>query len=234
MTMPAANTMLVSALAAIAAALVAGLAEAVLAGVGFWPGVCAAGFAAITAAPAGFALALLVRTLWRSWRPLADDPARAAGGLAFAALAILLAASAGWAGAGLAASLTHVPRLAALTVGAAAVVAGAIAALASAPAVHALARHVPAARIEKAAATLAAALSLLLWPIAPYLTIFAVVLIAGHLVPSVRRRGAAIAVVSAAVALAALTAYASVSRPEALVDARKAPIGGLAIRASGR
>jgi hypothetical protein len=230
--MPA-NSMLVSALTAIAAALVAGLAEAVLAGVGLWPGVCAAGFAALYAAPAGFALALLVRALWRSWQPIAD-PARAAGALAFAALAILLAASAGWAGARLAASLTHVPRLAALTIGGAAVVAGAIAALASAPAADALARIVPAARIERAAAILAGVLSLLLWPIAPYLTFFAVALIGGHLVPSLRRRGAAIAVVSAAVALAALTAYASVSRPEALVDARKAPIGGLAIPASVR
>jgi hypothetical protein len=226
--------MLVSALAALAAALVAGLAEAVLAGAGFWPGVCAAGFAAMYAAPAGFALALLVRALWRSWRPLADDPARAAGGLAFAALAILLAALAGWVGARLAASLTHVPRLAALTIGAAAVVAGALAALASAPAARALARIVPAARVPSAAAGLAAVLSLLLWPIAPYLTIFAVTLVAGHAATGLRRRGAAIAIVIAAAALAALTAYASMTRPEALVDARRATIGGLAIRASGR
>jgi hypothetical protein len=226
--------MLVSALAAIAAALVAGLAEAVLAGAGFWPGVCAAGFAAMYAAPAGFALTLLVRALWRSWRPLADDPARAAGGLAFAALATLLAALAGWVGARLAASLTHVPRLAALTIGASAVVAGAIAALASAPAARALVRIVPAARVPSAAAALAAALSLLLWPFAPYLTIFVLALLAGHVATGLRRKGAAVAVVIAVAALAALTAYATSSRPEALLDARRAPIGGLAIRASGR
>jgi hypothetical protein len=187
-----------SAVAAVAAALLAGVAEAFTSGAGWWTGVSVAAYAAIYSVPAGLVASLLVRALWRSWAPIAGEPgmdgqaaeeapdaARAAGGLAFAALAILLVAAAGWLASVFAASLTHVPRLAALTVALAAVTAGAIAALVSAPAARALAalarrRAITAAHIPDAAAALAAALSLLLWPVAPYLAVQAVTLIATH------------------------------------------------------
>jgi hypothetical protein len=186
-----------SAVAAVAAALLAGVAEAFTSGAGWWSGVSVAAYAAIYSVPAGLVASLLVRALWRSWAPVAgersaaseaDDPpdaARAAGGLAFAALAILFVAGAGWAASSLAASLTHIPRLAALTVALGAVAAGAIAALVSSPASRALAalarrRAITAAHIPDAAAALAAALSLLLWPVAPYLAVQAVTLFAAH------------------------------------------------------
>ena len=187
-----------SAVAAVAAALLAGVAEAFTSGAGWWSGVSVAAYAAIYSVPAGLVASLLVRALWRSWAPVAGepgaaseaadespDPARAAGGLAFAALAILMIAAAGWVASVLAASLTHVPRLAALTVAVGAVAAGAIAALVSSPASRALAalarrRAITAAHIPDAAAALAAALSLLLWPVAPYLAVQAVTLIATH------------------------------------------------------
>ena len=187
-----------SAVAAVAAALLAGVAEAFTSGAGWWSGVSVAAYAAIYSVPAGLVASLLVRALWRSWAPVAGersaaseaadeapDAARAAGGLAFAALAILFVAAAGWVASILAASLTHVPRLAALTVALGAVAAGAIAALVSSPTSRALAalarrRAVTAAHIPDAAAALAAALSLLLWPVAPYLAVQAVTLIATH------------------------------------------------------
>lgn len=188
-----------SAVAAVAAALLAGVAEAFTSGAGWWSGVSVAAYAAIYSVPAGLVASLLVRALWRSWAPIAGQPgtaseaaadqapdaARAAGGLAFAALAILWVAAAGWVASVLAVSLTHVPRLAALTVALGAVTAGAIAALVSSPASRALAalarrRAITAAHIPDAAAAVAAALSVLLWPVAPYLAVQAVTLIATH------------------------------------------------------
>jgi len=187
-----------SAVAAVAAALLAGVAEAFTSGAGWWTGVSVAAYAAIYSVPAGLIASLLVRALWRSWAPLAGegapDPARAAGGLAFAALAILFVAAAGWTAAAAAGSLTHVPRLAALTVALGAVAAGAIAALVSSPASRGLAalarRHtVAAARLPDAAAVVASVLSLLLWPIAPYLAVQAIALIAAHRVAAHLPRG---------------------------------------------
>jgi hypothetical protein len=187
-----------SAVAAVAAALLAGVVEAFTSGAGWWSGASVAAYAAIYSVPAGLALSLLVRALWRSWAPVAGaasrdtaggesppDAARAAGGLAYAALAILLVAAAGWIASAAAASLTHVPRLAAMTVALGAVAAGAIAALVSSPAARGLAavarrRAITAAHIPDAAAALAAGLSLLLWPVAPYLAVQAVTLIVAH------------------------------------------------------
>ncbi len=138
-----------SAAAVLAATVAADLVEALMDG----PGASSAGRAAAWTVPAGLVLSLLVRALWRGWRPLAparaaNDPAsrasgaeardpaagrearaRALGGLFAGALAVLLVGAAGWSGAVAAGSLTHVPRLAALTVGLFAVAGGAVAAL---------------------------------------------------------------------------------------------------------
>lgn len=188
MRAPRVHRLLVSAAAAIASALVAGLVQAVLDGGDVGP----AARAAAWCVPAGLVLSLVVPPLWRSWKPLVrgapDDsssPARAAGALAFAALAILFIAGSGWLAARAAGSLTHVPRLAALTVALGAVAAGLIAALVSYPTTRALAtlarrRPITAAHIPRAALALAALFSLLLWPLAPYLAVFAVSLAACH------------------------------------------------------
>lgn len=194
---------LTSAAATIASALVAGLVQAVLSDTGWGPAVGAAGIAAAYIAPAGLVLSLVVRALWRSWQPLArdatdDEPAaaRAAGALAFAALAILFIAAAGWLAAHAAGSVTHVPKLAALTVALGAAAGGVIAALVSYPATRALAalarrRPITAAHISRAVVALAALFALLLWPLSPYLAVFAISLIAFHALAARSISGAA-------------------------------------------
>ncbi|HWM87289.1 MAG TPA: hypothetical protein VNO33_15665 [Kofleriaceae bacterium] len=219
-----------SAAASVAAALVAGLTESLVSGIGWWAGVLATGAAAAIAVPVGLLVAPLARGLWRR-----ADPG--AAGLWAGAGAVLFVTLAGWIAATASASLTHVPRLAALTVGLCAIAAGAIAALVSVPATRGLAALEQGRPSARTAALLGCALSLLLWPVAPYLAALGISSIAAHSLAArlhrapERRLVLGIGLV-AAVALAALTLHAASDR-QALLDARRAPVGGLVIRAAG-
>jgi hypothetical protein len=227
-----------SALAALGAAVAAGAAESALAGTGWWAGVAATGFAAAYAAPLGAGAALSARALWRSWRPLAiadadgegaagnkaaagraaaEAGARVAGALGFAVAALLLVAAAGLAGVAAASSLTHVPLLAALTVGLFAVASGAVAVLLSIPVTRAVAAAVLAfdrrerargrpgvtpARVLAVASALGGALATCLWLAVlvrssragaslgpgPYLATFALALALAHALAARLRR----------------------------------------------
>jgi hypothetical protein len=230
-----------AAASAAAAAIAAGVAEALRCET-FWAGIVAAGFAAAVLAPVGFALVLAGRALWQSWRPTAAalPGARVAGAFAYAVLAAALVGAVGSAGTLAAASLTHVPRLAALTVGLFAVAGGLVAALVSFPAWRGLSALLGLLEGRtRIAAACAAALAVWISVVAlapgawPTLATFALALVAAHILFA-RRRVLGVAVAAGSIALA-LLAVRGLS-DAALREARShAPVAGFAIdRLCGR
>jgi hypothetical protein len=154
---PALHAAALAVAAALAGGAVDGLGRASVAGAA-----TAIARTALMLAPLGFALVLAARLLSRSWRPLELPRARLRGGVAFALLAAFLVGAAGWAGTAAAHSLTHVPRLAGLTVAAFAAGGALVAALLSLPAIRALSALLTDERARRAA-IFASALALLGW-----------------------------------------------------------------------
>ncbi|HTE52037.1 MAG TPA: hypothetical protein VK698_14385 [Kofleriaceae bacterium] len=252
--------------AALAAAIAAGAVESLVAGAGPWSAAAATGCAALFAAPVGFAASASARALWRSWRPLAIEPsaapiasARVAAALGFALAAALLVGAAGSLGSLAATSMTHVPTLAALTVGGFATGGALLAVVLSVPATRALAGlfapldrprgpdrlAVSPARVLAVGAAIGGAAAVLAWlallvaawgrtdiGAAPYVVTAALALVGAHAVAARlgrRARPAGVAVVIVAAALAVATIVA-VRDGAALGDARlRAPVGGRAI-----
>jgi len=238
-----------------AAASLAGLVEGALyrgqgeAGAPIAAVVCAAGIAALYAAPLAFAIALAARGLWRAWRPVLAPEGREAdgpllfGGAVYAALALTALGAAGY-GAALLAVVGRGPaaRVSAPVPAAALAAAAALLLAASRPAALALAGVARALGLRRPRACLVAVvamagiLALAIWlgvvgpalaridyGVAAYGWTAALALPLGHaLARRLGRRAARAAGAAAAIACAGLVAGAMVTRvrdPAALFDA---------------
>jgi len=238
-----------------AAAAAAGLVEAAVHGASPVSAVCAAGAAAIYAAPLGFLLSLAARGLWRAWRPVLAgmDGAALTAGAVYAAMALAALGAAGYGaallsviGRGPEARLDPAPVAALLGLAAAALLA------ASRPAVSGLARAARAIGLRRrrsgaiAVGVLAGILAAAIWfgVVGPAMSridygydaygwSFVVALVAGHAAARRMRSRRAVAGAAAALICLALIGGAIATRlrdPAALFDAwYRMPVGGLAI-----